>query len=133
MSKGFNQQIIVGNLGGDAEVRYVGEKGTAKTTFSVASTTGNGNYEHTEWFNIAIWGKRGEALSEYLTKGKKVMVTGETRTQKWQNNAGETQYYTEVVVSPYKGDIVLLGGKQQSRSSVGPVPPPPNDEEEIPF
>jgi single-strand DNA-binding protein len=78
---------------------------------------------------VAIWGKRGEALAEFLTKGKKVMVSGETRTRSWVNDDGETQYYTEVVVSPYSGDVVLLGGKRQAR----PDPPPPPEEDEIPF
>jgi len=131
MSKGYNQQIVIGNLGADAEVQYVGEKNTAKATFSVAATTGHGDYEHTEWFNVCVWGKRGESLAEFLTKGKKVMVSGETRTRSWINDAGETQYYTEVVVSPYSGDVVLLGGKRQGQRPVAPPPPP--EEEEIPF
>jgi single-strand DNA-binding protein len=129
MSQGYNQQIVIGNLGADAEVQYVGEKNTPKATFSIAATTGRGDYEHTEWFNVAIWGKRGEALAEFLTKGKKAMVSGQTRTRSWVNDDGETQYYTEVVVSPYSGDVVLLGGKRQAR----PDPPPPPEEDEIPF
>ncbi len=130
MSKGYNQQIVTGNLGKDAELVVVGEKNTPKASFSVAATTGFGDKEHTEWFNVVIWGKRAEALTQYLTKGQKVLVTGETRTRSWQNEAGETRYFTEVVITPYFGDVVLLGNGQRS-----PVAQeePPEEGDGIPF
>jgi len=130
MARGYNQQTIVGNLGGDAELVHVGQNDTAKASFSIAATTGFGEHEQTEWFNVVVWGKRAEGLAQHLTKGKKVMVVGETRTRSWEGDDGQTRYRTEVHVTPYKGDIVLLGGGQRTS---GPDVPAVEQEEEIPF
>ena len=106
MATGFNRQDVIGNLAGDAELRTVGEKGTPKLSFRVIANTGYGDYEHTEGFNVILWGKRAEGLAPHLTKGKKVFVTGETRTHSWDGEDGQKKYRTELVAS----DIVLLGG-----------------------
>jgi len=121
MAKGYNQQIVTGNLGRDAELVVVGEKNTPKASFSVAATTGFGKSEHTEWFDVVVWGKRAEALTQYLTKGQKVLVTGETRTRSWDGEDGQKHYRTEVVITPYFGDVVLLGNGQRSQTQEEPV------------
>jgi single-strand DNA-binding protein len=121
MAKGYNQQIVTGNLGRDAELVVVGEKNTPKASFSVAATTGFGKSEHTEWFDVVVWGKRAEALTQYLTKGQKVLVTGETRTRSWDGEDGQKHYRTEVVITPYFGDVVLLGNGQRSQAQEEPV------------
>jgi single-stranded DNA-binding protein len=84
-----------------------------------------------------VWGKRAEGLAQHLTKGKKVMVAGETRTRSWEGDDGQTRYRqvrasvrTEVHVTPYKGDVVLLGGGQRTS---GPDVPAVEREEDIPF
>lgn len=130
MAKGYNQQVIAGNLGKDAELVHVGERDTPKASFSVAATTGFGEREHTEWFSVVVWGKRAQGLAEHLTRGKQVMVSGETRTRSWTDDDGEKHYRTEVVITPYKGEIVLLGGGRRDATS---EEPPIEDEEGIPF
>jgi single-strand DNA-binding protein len=110
MSKGVNKQTIVGNLAADNELVYVGEKETPKLTCRVIANTGFGEYEHAQGFDVVLWGKRAEGLHPYLTKGTRVYLEGETRTRNWDDDDGQTHYRTEVVISPYGGDIVLLGG-----------------------
>ncbi len=105
MSKGLNKQQVIGNLAGDAELVYVGEKDTPRCTFRVISTTGWGDYKHTEGFNVIVWGKRAEGLTSYLTKGTRIYVEGETRTRSWKGEDGQRRYRTEVVAS----DVLLLG------------------------
>jgi single-strand DNA-binding protein len=112
MSKGLNKQQVIGNLAGDAELVYVGEKNTPKCTFRVISTTGWGDYEHTEGFNVIVWGKRAEGLASYLTKGTRIYVEGETRTRSWEGGDGQRRYRTEVAAS----DVLLLGN---DRDNVG--------------
>jgi len=131
MANGFNRQEIIGNLADDSELRYVGEKGTAKLTFRVIANTGYGDYEHTEGFNVVVWGKRAEGLAPYLVKGKRVFAAGETRTHSWEDEDGKRRYRTEVVVSPGGGEIVLLwGGNGNGKPHVEPEEP---EEEPIPF
>ena len=98
MANGVNKQIIVGNLGADAEFRYT-PQGTPLAKFRLAATTRAGqDKDHTEWFNCVLWGKRAESLSQYLIKGKRVYVEGETRTSSWEDDKNERRYRTEVVV-----------------------------------
>ncbi len=77
----YQKIIIVGNLGGDPEMRYMPD-GTAVTSFSVATNrrwtdraTGQ-PVDETTWFRISVWGKRAEVANQYLTKGSKVLVEG---------------------------------------------------------
>jgi single-strand DNA-binding protein len=133
MSKGYNQQTVAGNLGKDAELVHVGSKETPKASFSVAASTGFGEHEHTEWFNVVVWGKRAEGLAAHLTRGTRVLASGETRTRSWQDDEGKKHYRTEVVITPYNGEIVLLGGGTRSESDSGYEQPPVVEDDEIPF
>lgn len=66
--------VVAGNLGADAETHDAGD--TTVTNFSVASNSKVKGEKVTTWVRCALWGKRGEALAEYLTKGTKVTVVG---------------------------------------------------------
>jgi single-strand DNA-binding protein len=76
----YQRLVLVGNLGRDPEMRYT-PQGTPVTTFSVATsrkyTTADGQQkEETAWFRVQVWGKQGETVNQYLTKGSKVLVEG---------------------------------------------------------
>lgn len=128
MSNGFNKQILVGNLARDAELKYT-SNGKPVAQFRVIANTGYGEYKHTEGFNVVLWGQLAEKLAGYLTKGKPVLVEGETRTRKYQDKEGQDRYVTEVVVG-FGGTVVLLGGGNDSQ----PVDESePEEDEDIPF
>jgi len=76
----YQKLIVVGNVGGDPEMRYMPD-GTAVTSFSVATNRRWNNaqgqpVDETTWFRVSIWGKRAEAANQYITKGSKVLVEG---------------------------------------------------------
>lgn len=108
MSGGYNKCTFVGNLGKDVEMRSL-PGGEAVASFSVGANeswkdkAGN-KREHCEWVNCSLFGKRAEGLSQYLTKGTRVLVEGRLRTDKYEKD-GETRYATKLIVS----DVVLLG------------------------
>lgn len=108
---GYNRCTFAGNLGADAELAYMGEKGTPKLTFSLGVNTGFGEHERTEWPRVVIIGKRAESLAAYMLKGTHVLVSGEQRTSVWEDEAGERHYHTELVIPPYSGELVFLGRK----------------------
>ncbi len=108
MSRGFNKQILIGHLARDAELKYT-SSGRPVAQFRVIANTGYSKYTHTEGFNVVVWGQLAEKLAGYLTKGKPVLVEGETRTRKYQDKEGQDRYVTEVVVG-FGGTVVLLGG-----------------------
>ena len=79
----YHKVVIVGNLGGDPELRYT-PSGQAVTNFSVATnrtwTDNNGNQQkETVWFRVSTWGKLAEVCNQYLSKGRQVMVEGRLR------------------------------------------------------
>ena len=112
MSKGTFQHInIVGNLGQDPEVRAT-QGGTSVANLSVAVSTYAGKdqqgqpVEHTEWFRCTVWGAQADNAGKYLSKGSKVLLTGEMRTRKWQDQNGQDRYSTEL----HAKDMQFMGG-----------------------
>ena len=80
MSSFMSDQIIVGNLGRDPEMRYQ-PSGTPVTDFSVAVNrqyTNNAGERISDvvWFRISTWGKQAEVCNQYLKKGSKVLIEG---------------------------------------------------------
>ena len=76
----YNRIILAGNLGRDPELRYT-PSGQAVTNLSVATnevwTDQQGErQERTIWWRVSVWGKQAEACSQYLSKGKQVLVEG---------------------------------------------------------
>ncbi|BBM66316.1 single-stranded DNA-binding protein [Vibrio alfacsensis] len=117
-SKGINKVILVGNLGSDPEVRYMPNGGGAVANITIATSetwrdkaTGE-NREKTEWHRVVLFGKLAEVAGEYLKKGSQVYIEGKLQTRKWQNQQGQDQYTTEVVVKGYNGVMQMLGGKR---------------------
>lgn len=116
-SRGINKVILVGNLGNDPDVRYM-PNGTAVANITVATSdswrdkaTGQ-QREKTEWHRVVLFGKLAEVTGEYLKKGSQVYIEGQLQTRKWQNQNGQDQYTTEVVVQGFNGVMQMLGGKR---------------------
>jgi single-strand DNA-binding protein len=109
--KGINKVILVGNLGGDPEVRYTAD-GVAVARFSLATNDYNGKdgqrREQTEWHRIVAWGKLAETCGKHLAKGKAVYLEGKLRTSSWEQD-GIKRFKTEVVVQTMR----ILGGRDQ--------------------
>jgi single-strand DNA-binding protein len=76
----YHTILIVGNLGGDPEMRYT-PSGQAVTNFSVATnrqyTASSGEtVKETIWFRVSAWGRTAETCNQYLRKGSRVLVEG---------------------------------------------------------
>ena len=95
---------IAGRLTKDATTR---EAGSDKVTgFSVAVDDRSGGEKKALFFDCSLWGKRGESLAQYLTKGSSVTVSGDFGTREYE---GKTYFTLRV------NDVTLQGGKQDSR------------------
>lgn len=95
---------ISGNIGKDAATRTT-QGGDKVTSWSVAVEERNGQDKRTIWFDCTLWGKRGESLAQYLTKGGKVSVSGELSTREHE---GKT--YLTVRAD----QVTLMGGRQDN-------------------
>lgn len=115
MARGVNKVILIGNLGGDPETRYL-PNGNAVTNITLATTdswkdkqTGQ-LQERTEWHRVVLFGKVAEIAAEYLRKGSQCYIEGRLQTRKWQDQQGQDRYTTEIVVD-MQGSMQLLGGR----------------------
>ena len=112
MARGINKVIIVGNVGGDPETRYM-PSGSAVTNLTVATNeswkdkqTGE-QKERTEWHRVAMFNRLAEIAAEYLRKGSQVYIEGKLRTRKWQDKSGNDRYTTEIIAD----EMQMLGGR----------------------
>ena len=121
MARGVNKVILIGNVGGDPETRYL-PNGNAVTNLSLATTdswkdkqTGE-KRELTEWHRVVFYRKLAEIVGQYLKKGSSVYVEGRIRTRKWQDKEGQERYTTEIEAS----EMQMLGSRQgQGEPSYG--------------
>ena len=128
----FQQLIIVGNLGKDPEMRYT-PSGVPVTTFSVAVnrrwTNQDGTPgEETTWFRVTAWRKLAETCSQYLAKGRQVMVIGRVQVSAYEGQDGSPRASLEVTAD----SVRFLGGRGDAGGNgvaVGEM----IEEEEIPF
>ncbi len=71
-------------------------------------TTGE-RREKTEWHRVVIFNENLCRIAEqYLKKGSKVIIEGKLQTRKWQDDAGQDRYSTEVVLQCFRGELTLL-------------------------
>lgn len=99
---------IAGRLTRDAVTR---EAGSDKVTgFAVAVDDRSSKEKSTLFFDCSLWGKRGESLAQYLTKGTSVTVSGDFGKREHE---GKTYFTVRV------NDVTLQGGKQDGERSSG--------------
>ncbi len=104
----MNAWNIAGRVGRDAELRRTSGD-TAVLNFPVAVDQRRGGEKQTLWVDIAVWGKRGEALADYITKGTVVALSGEAGAK--AGNDGRVYMKLDVGMG---GSVTLLGGGQRS-------------------
>ncbi|MGC4073594.1 MAG: single-stranded DNA-binding protein [Nibricoccus sp.] len=85
----FNQVILVGNLTRDPELR-VTPKGTAICQFGLAvnrqfKDESGQTRDETTFVDIEAWGKQGELVAKYLTKGSPALVQGRLKLDQWED------------------------------------------------
>ena len=125
MARGVNKVILIGNLGGDPDVRFT-PNGSAVANLNVATSeswtdknTGQ-RQDRTEWHRVVVFGKLAEICQQYLRKGSKVYLEGKLQTRKWQDQQGQDRYTTEVVVDGFGGQMQMLDGRQDAGMGAAP-------------
>ena len=132
---GFNKVIIEGNLGADPETRFTAA-GTPVSNLRIATNerwkdnnTGE-TKERTEWHRVVAWGRQAELCSEYLSKGREVLIEGRLQTREWTDRENVKRYMTEIVAQR----IVFIGGRanQPKQASKSAEPNAPHEVADIP-
>ena len=112
MSK-INLVVLGGNLVRDPELRYT-PNGTAICEFTIANNetwmAGEEKKEKVNFVNCLCWGKRGEVISKFFTKGKAIQVRGRLDFQSWETAEGDKRSTIKIKVE----DFEFQGQKQDS-------------------
>ncbi|CDZ43062.1 Single-stranded DNA-binding protein [Neorhizobium galegae bv. officinalis] len=116
MSGSMNRATLLGHLGADPEIRRT-QDGRPIATFSLATSeswrdrnTGE-KRELTEWHRVVIFNEAlAKVAEQYLKKGSQVLVEGQIKTRKWQDQQGQDRYSTEIVLQAYNASLTMTGG-----------------------
>lgn len=151
----INKVLLIGRLTRDAEQSYT-QNGYALLKFSLAvnrrKKQGDQWVEEGNFFDITLFGRQGEAIASYMTKGRQVAVEGQLRQDRWEAQDGTKRSKVSIDANY----VQLLGGRGDSSaayqgSSQGPmqssspqnpaphnpdpqgIPPTSDFEDDIPF
>ena len=97
----INKVVLLGRLTKDPELRYAAGSGTAVCRFTVAINR-QFKKDETDFINCVAFGKTGETITQYLTKGRQIAVTGSIRTGSYESNSGEKRYTADVIVETFE-------------------------------
>ena len=114
MAEDLNRVILVGRLTRDAEMQYT-SGGMAITKMGLACNRrrkqGDQWVDEANFFDITLFGKRGESLSQYLLKGQQIAVEGQLRQDRWeQDGMKRSKVFVEAT------NLQLLGSRSERSS-----------------
>ncbi|MFW5722143.1 MAG: single-stranded DNA-binding protein [Desulfohalobiaceae bacterium] len=140
MAGSFNKVILVGRLGQDPKLAYTAS-GSPVVNFSMATdesfTDQQGTrQERTEWHRIVVFGRQAEMCSNYLAKGRLVLVEGSLQTRQWEDQQGQKRYTTEVKAlrvnfMDSKGSGAGVAAAPQDQGRKGSRQQPEEDNEDL--
>lgn len=140
----MNKVILMGRLTRDPELRYSNTSNIAVVKFSLAVDRRfkREGQPDADFINCTAFGKTGEFINNYFSKGMRVAVNGRLQVSSWEEEPGKRRYSTDVVVE----EAYFADGKKDSgnNSSAGrqadPMPQADDgfakvddDDDELPF
>ena len=130
----FNKIILIGNLTKDPELRYT-PQGTPVASFRIAVNSrykqGDEMREETLFIDTITFGKQAETCSQYLNKGKSVLVEGRLQERRWESE-GQQRSKFEVVAQTVRF-LSKKGAEGQGVSGGEPSSPPEETSDIEPF
>ncbi len=108
MSRGMNKVTLIGNVGGDPEIRTTAG-GVEVATISLATNetfknASGAKVTTTQWHRLTAWRGLAEIAQKYVRKGSKLAVAGSIQYSKYTDKANIERYSTEIVID----ELVLL-------------------------
>lgn len=96
----LNSFFCVCRLTRDPELRYTpNQKATAKFGIAINRSYRNTAGEEIKaplFINVVTWGKVAESCANYIHKGSKVAISGELKSNTWEDDAGNKRVNFEI-------------------------------------
>lgn len=134
----MNKSIIIGNLSRDPELKTTAS-GISVCTFSVAVNRNFGEKKEVDFIPVVTWRGLADNCAKFLSKGKKVGVSGRIQVRNYEAGDGTKRYVTEIVAD----DVEFLSPKSEGsgtpnqfeadRQNDVPEGFEPLDDEQMPF
>lgn len=96
----MNKVILMGRLTRDPEINNSANGKVAR--YSIAVDRRGRDKDAADYPQVVCFGHAAEFAEKYLTKGKKILVTGRIQTGKYVNRKGDTVYTTDVVAEDHE-------------------------------
>lgn len=148
MAKGFSKVILMGNLTRDVEIRTT-PSGQSVANFSLAISRSwkdqsGQTQEQTSFINCVAWGKAGEIIAQYTSKGSPLLVSGRLDQRSYDDKDGNKRQAVEVYVEDFnfvggsRGDSTDASNTSSSKKksddvAIEDIDDKPIDLSEIPF
>jgi len=123
-----NKVILLGRLGKDPEMKTT-KSGKSVCTFSLATSFKAGGEERTTWHNIVAWERNAEVLTQYLSKGRQVLIEGRIDNRSYEDGDGNKKYISEVIVERFD----FVGDRDSNESPKAKASTAPSDDDALPF
>lgn len=114
----INKVILIGRLTKDPELSYAANTGNAICRLTLAVTRPF-KKEETDFINCIAFGKTGETIAQYLTKGRQLAISGAIRTGSYTDKEGNKRYTTDVIIESFEfigsGQATFTGNGQAAK------------------
>ena len=112
----LNKVFLIGNITKDIELKST-PSGNSVASFGLATNrTWKGKdgqkQEQATFHNIVAWGKTGEVIKQYCTKGSMIMVEGRIDNRTYDKKDGTKGYISEIIVDNFQ-----FGPKKDGQTS----------------
>ncbi len=103
MASDVNVVVLVGRLTRDCTLRYT-QNGSPIISFTVAVNRAKRNADgswsdEASFVDCTYFNQNAQNLSQFLTKGRQVAISGELRQSKWEGQDGQSRSKLEVIVN----------------------------------
>ena len=136
----MNRVVLIGRLTKNPELRFTPGTGLAVSTFTIAvdRRANKEGKKETDFIPIVVWGKQGENVANYMSKGKLIGISGRIQTRNYEGKDGIKRYVTEIVADEvqfldYKSSSGNVPATNDSTSYDEGWNDPVEDDDEIPF
>ncbi|MFO0829996.1 MAG: single-stranded DNA-binding protein [Phycisphaerales bacterium] len=107
----YNKVMLMGNLTRDVELKQI-PSGQSVAQFGLAvnrkfRTKEGEDREETTFVDCEAWGRAGEIIAQYMSKGKPLFVEGRLKLDSWEDKDGKKQSKLRVVVEEFQ----FIGGR----------------------
>ncbi|MHC1683440.1 MAG: single-stranded DNA-binding protein [Clostridiaceae bacterium] len=115
----MNKIHLIGRLTKDPELQFLPGNGTAVTKFTLAVNRprlDKSKPQDADFINCICFGKRAEAIANYVQKGHLFGLTGRLQIKKYVDKDNQNRWSTDVLVEDFEF-LQVKGGNNESISS----------------